>query len=216
MTFPSSSDSRAAPLSATTGSPRVAAVLWIALVALAVCGRLWQPHWNGQPLWHATPLAAVALAAGAVFGRSFLAASVPLAGLFLSNLALPGYDSVWMAAVVYLATAWPVLLGGFVRSGRLPAVVTGALASSLVFFVVTNFAHWLLTVDYPRTFAGLATCFAAALPFYRWMPVGDVAWSVAVFAGLAAVARLTGLASLSGLCGLPGPARLTAAGTVQE
>jgi hypothetical protein len=216
VTFPSSSDSRAAPLSATTGSPRVAALLWIGLVALAVCGRLWQPHWNGQPLWHATPLAAVALAAGAVFGRSLLAASVPLAGLFLSNLALPGYESVGMAAVVYLATAWPVLLGGFVRDGRLPAVVTGALASSLVFFLATNLAHWLLTVDYPRTLAGLATCFAAALPFYRWMPVGDVVWSVVVFAGLTALARLTGLTQLSGLCGLPGPARLTAAGTIQE
>jgi hypothetical protein len=216
VTFPSSSESRVTPLSATTGSSWVAAVLWMGLVALAVCGRLWQPHWNGQPLWHATPLAAVALAAGAVFGRSLLAASVPLAALFLSNLALPGYENVGMAAVVYLAAAWPVLLAGFVRNGRLPVIVTGALVSSLVFFLATNLAHWLLTVDYPRTMAGLAACFAAALPFYRWMPVGDVAWSVVVFTGLAAVARLTGLTELSGLRGLPGQARLTAAGTVQE
>jgi len=43
-----------------------------------------------------------------------------------------------------------------------------------------------------------------------------VAWSVVVFAGLTALARLTGRTQLSGLCGLPGPARLTAAGTIQE
>jgi hypothetical protein len=100
-----------------------------------------------------------------------------------------------------------VLLGGFERNGRLPAVVAGALASSLVFFISTNVAHWLLTADYPRTPAGLATCFMAALPFYRWMPVGDVAWSLVVFAGLA---------NLAGLGGLSDRARLTAAGTIQE
>lgn len=191
-------------------APAVRGLVWLGLVALAVGGRLWQPHWNGEPLWHATPLAAVALAAGAVFGRTLTAASVPLAALALSNLALPAYENVGMAAVVYAATAWPVLLGGFVRNGRLAAVVTGALASSLVFFVSTNLAHWLLTADYPRTLAGLATCFMAALPFYRWMPVGDLAWSLVVFAGLAA------LATIPGLAGLPGRGRLTAAGTVQE
>lgn len=191
-------------------SPAVSVLLWVALVTLAVAGRLWQPHWNGQPLWHATPLAAVALAAGAVFGRTLTAASVPLVALAVSNLALPNYEHPGIAVVVYAATAWPVLLGGFVRRGRLPAVVGGALASSLVFFLATNFAHWLLMNDYPRTFAGLVTCFSAALPFHRWMPVGDVAWSLVVFSGLAALANVTGVA------GLPGGVRLTATGTGQE
>ena len=34
--------------------------------------------------------------------------------------------------------------------------------------------------------AGLLTCYTAGLPFYRWMPVGDVAWSLAFMGGLAA------------------------------
>lgn len=45
--------------------------------------------------------------------------------------------------------------------------------------------HWLLAADYPHTAAGLIECFVAALPFHRWMPVGDVVWSLAVFGGLA-------------------------------
>jgi hypothetical protein len=61
------------------------------------------------------------------------------------------------------------------------------LASSLVFYLSTNLAYWWLTADYPHTPAGLAACYVAALPFYRWMPVGDVAWSVAIFAGLSTV-----------------------------
>jgi hypothetical protein len=194
----------------TALAPAMRGLVWIGLIGLAVGGRLWQPHWNGEPLWHATPLAAVALAAGAVFGCTLTAASVPLVALALSNLVLPAYDNMGMAAVVFAATAWPVLLARFVHDGRLPAVVAGALASSLVFFFSTNLAHWLLTADYPRTLSGLAACFTAALPFYRWMPVGDVAWSIVVFTGLAAIAHLTGLA------GLPGRAGLTAAGTVQE
>lgn len=152
---------------------------WVALVAIGAVGRLWQPGWN------VTPMAGVALAAGAIFPHPLLAASVPLASLALSNLVMPGYGSLVMAAVIYAATAWPVLLGSRLVPGKAwQAVIGSALASSLVFYLTTNFAHWWLTNDYPHTLAGLAACYVAALPFYRWMPVGDVAWTVALFAGL--------------------------------
>ena len=175
------------------GSVSMQAVVWLALVALAVAGRLWQPTWNGEQLWHATPLAAVALAAGFLFANPLVAASVPLAALALSNLVLPGYGSLGVAAVVYAATAWPVLLGTCGVLGqdrpRWLAVVGGSLATSLVFFLSTNLAHWALMADYPRTMAGLGECFVAALPFYRWMPVGDAAWTLATF-GLIVAARM--------------------------
>ena len=166
-----------------------AAVAWTCLVAVAVAGRLWRPEWNGLPLWNVTPLAGVALAAGALFQRPLLAATVPIAALAIGNLFEAGYGSLAMTVVVYAATAFPVLLGGFIRPGRWLAICGGALASSIVFFITTNFAHWLLTADYPHTAAGLAACFTAALPFYRWMPVGDLAWSLGLFSGLALASR---------------------------
>jgi hypothetical protein len=169
----------------SASQPMVRAIVWLALVAVAVAGRLWQPTWNGEPLWHATPMAAVALAAGFVFPNPLIAMSVPVASLAISNLALPSYGNLGVAVVVYAATVWPVALGavGLLGRGRPRwlAVVGGSLASSLVFFVTTNLAHWAFTADYPRSAAGLSQCFAAALPFYRWMPVGDVAWSIVVF-----------------------------------
>jgi len=175
------------------GSVSMQAVVWLALVALAVAGRLWQPTWNGEQLWHATPLAAVALAAGFLFANPLVAASVPLAALAVSNLLLPGYGSLGVAAVVYAATAWPVLLGTCGILGqdrpRWLAVVGGSLATSLVFFLSTTLAHWAFMADYPRTMAGLGECFVAALPFYRWMPVGDAAWTLATF-GLIVAARM--------------------------
>lgn len=159
---------------------RVAALLWVALVAVGVAGRLWQPGWN------VTPMAGIALVAGATFANPLMAATVPLVSLALSNLLLPGYGSAALGLVVYAATIWPVFLGPLVRKGRLPALCGGALAHSLVFYVTTNFACWLLFEGYPRTLEGLGACFLAALPFYRWMPVGDVAWAV----GLAACVSL--------------------------
>jgi hypothetical protein len=162
--------------------------VWFVLVAVSVAGRLWQPAFN------VTPLAGAAIAAGAVFSNPLVAASVPVVALSVSNLALPSYGtsagSLVMAAVIYAAFAWPVLLGGLVRKGRLLAIVGGALASSLVFFLATNFAHWCLSNDYPHTVAGLLACYTAGLPFYRWMPVGDVAWSLAFMGGLTAFGAL--------------------------
>jgi hypothetical protein len=163
------------------------ACLWIVLVALGVCGRLWQPGWN------VTPMAGVAIAAGAVFPNAVVAASVPLVALAVGNLVLPGYGSLAMAAVVYAATVWPILLGRFVAiNGGLKSVgwiaaAGGALASSLVFFVTTNLAYWWLSSEYPHTAAGLAQCYVAALPFYRWMPVGDLAWTAVILASISAV-----------------------------
>ena len=186
------------------------AVAWLLLVTLAVVGRAC------QPAAHVTPLAAVSLAAGAVFPSAVVAASVPVAALAIGNLFLPSYGSLAMAVVVYAALAWPVVLGRLGLLGqpghgtRWMNVVAGALASSLVFFFATNVAHWLLTDMYPRTAAGLLACLVAALPFHRWMPAGDVAWSLAVFGLLAGMTTLAnGIAGRrlapARVAGRPGP-----------
>ena len=169
-------------------SPTALAVAWAALVALAVVGRLWRPEWHGTRLWNVTPFVAVALAAGALFPSRLVAIGVPVAALALGNLALPGYESPWLAAIVFAATAFPVALGGVVARGRWPAVIGSALAGSLVFFLATNLAHWALSSDYPRSAAGLLACFTAALPFFR--PLEDLAWTGVVFGGLAAADRI--------------------------
>lgn len=167
------------------GGPAMAAA-WFLLVAVAVVGRMWRPEWHGAPLWNVTPLAAVALAAGALFPHRLVAASVPLVALAIGNLIEPEYGSLAIAAVVYAASAWPVMLGGIVNRGRWAAVVGSAAASAVVFFLTTNLAHWFFIGGYPRTMAGVAACYAAALPFFR--PLGDVGWSLVLFAGIVAAA----------------------------
>ena len=83
-------------------SSRAKIALWFALVAIGVCGRLWQPTYN------VTPFAAIGLAAGSLFGISLTAVAVPIVALVISNVALPGYDStVTMALVVYVSLRVP-------------------------------------------------------------------------------------------------------------
>jgi hypothetical protein len=74
----------------------------------------------------------------------------------------------------YLLTwAWYALAMIFGRallaeSHSAPRVVGAALLSSTSFFLVSNYAVWGSAGSfYPHTFTGLATCYAAALPFYR-------------------------------------------------
>lgn len=46
-------------------------------------------------------------------------------------------------------------------------VVSAALLSATSFFAVSNYAVWAGSGMYPHSFAGLTTCYAAAVPFYR-------------------------------------------------
>jgi hypothetical protein len=46
-------------------------------------------------------------------------------------------------------------------------VVAGVLASSSSFFLLSNFMFWIGWPEYPRTLAGLAACYTAAIPFFR-------------------------------------------------
>jgi hypothetical protein len=45
-------------------------------------------------------------------------------------------------------------------------VVAGVLASSTSFFLLSNFMVWAGGGLYPQNAAGLASCYAAGLPFY--------------------------------------------------
>jgi hypothetical protein len=59
-------------------------------------------------------------------------------------------------------------------------VAAGALLGPTSFFVLSNYTVWAGGGMYPRTLAGLETCYVAALPFYR----NDLI-STAIVAGLA-------------------------------
>src|SRR5262245_45342599 len=90
-----------------------------------------------------TPIGAMALFSGAYFSRQSLAFVAPLAALLLSDLVLGFYPE---AIFVYVSVAAIVLMGSGLLSNRRTVLKVGAaaVASSLLFFLVTNFGVWLV------------------------------------------------------------------------
>ena len=61
-------------------------------------------------------------------------------------------------------------------------MVGAALAGSVAFFLVSNFAVWAAwTRSIPKTFAGLMMSYAAGLPFFRRAVEGDLLFTAAMF-----------------------------------
>jgi hypothetical protein len=147
-----------------------------------------------------TPIGAVALFGAAHFRSRSAAFLVPLAAMFLGDLALEAAGGLgllggWMAGgqgfyagmwVVYLAVALVTALGLLLRRRRsIPAVAACVLAGSAIFFLVTNFAWWASYELYPHTAAGLVLSYTAALPFFHWTLLGDAFFSTVLFGGFA-------------------------------
>ena len=128
-----------------------------------------------------TPIAAIALFAGAHLGKRWLSYFVPLFALFISDLIL-GFHSFMIP--VYLSFALVVLLGsGIGNKLRIPTILGASVASSLLFFLITNFAVWAMSPYYPQTFAGLMQSFTMAIPFFHTSLLGDLFYNTVFFGG---------------------------------
>jgi hypothetical protein len=84
-----------------------------------------------------------------------------------------------------------VFLGKLLRDRSAAGVIAAAaFASSLSFFLITNFMVWVTGSMYPHTIGGLWACFLAGIPFYRNQILGDAFYTVAMFGGYALIHRL--------------------------
>jgi hypothetical protein len=164
-------------------------------VLFAVAARMpFMPH-----PWNFTPVAAALLYFGARHGRGpRLQFAIPFALLAASDVILTKYvyatqftwdhyfSWLWYAAILWLGTALTGNTG--LRGAKDWLRVGGAtLAASVSFFIVSNFAVWACWPTYSKSFAGLMTCYAAGIPFFRRALEGDLLYAAAMF-GLPALA----------------------------
>lgn len=63
------------------------------------------------------------------------------------------------------------------------------MASSVLFFVVTNFGVWAFDGLYPRTLEGLVVCYVAAIPFFANTLAGTLFYALLLFGGFALAER---------------------------
>lgn len=155
-------------------TPRFLVILTVIFVAAFM--RL-IPHWPNF-----TPIAGIALFGGTYIGRRHLAFIIPLVAMLLSDLFL-GLHQTMLA--VYLSFALIVGIGFLLRRQvSVFTVLSASIVSSLLFFLVTNFASWQSgMMPYPMNINGLLECYAAGLPFLNNGLMGDLFYNTVFFGG---------------------------------
>ena len=134
----------------------------VGIIIIAILSRL-IPH---PPNF--TPVTAVALFSIINFKNKYIAISIPIICLFVSDLIL-GISLINL--FVYFSFILISGIGYLFGKINLKSI----LLSSLIFFFVTNFGVWL--IGYPKTLEGFITCYIAAIPFFGWTVAGDLFYS---------------------------------------
>jgi hypothetical protein len=161
-------------------NPRLTVILMIVLIAALM--RI-VPH----PA-NVTPIAAMALFAGAYLPDRRLALVIPLAAMLLSDLVIGLHASM---LYVYAGVAVTVLIGGAMlkRNPSVMPAIAASLVSSVMFFLITNYGTWVTGVLYPRTAEGLMMAYTAGIPFFRNSVLGDLFFTAMLFGGFQVLER---------------------------
>jgi hypothetical protein len=132
-----------------------------------------------------TPVVAALLYFGARMPRKQM--WIPVAMLAASDVYLTRVTYGYPLTADHFATfAWyaaMILLGSVLIKGFSPLRIgASALIGSVSFFLISNFAVWMVWRDmYPKTFNGLVTCYVAGLPFFRNAVASDLLFTTAFF-----------------------------------
>lgn len=149
----------------------------VAIVLVAALMRI-IPH-----LPNVAPIGALALFGGTYFSKK-KALIIPLLALIISDYFI-GFHALWMW--VYGSFLLTVLIGFLIKKASFKNIFLASTASSILFFIITNFGVWVQGTMYPKTLAGLTQCYIMALPFFRNTLVGDWGYNLVFFGGYALV-----------------------------
>jgi hypothetical protein len=126
------------------------------------------------------PVGAVSLYSGARL-RGWKAYLLPLALMAVTDPLVRGYS--FATPFVYGSFLISVWIGAHLRNTENPAWISGAaVAASVQFFLITNFAAWLAFPEtYGRSVSGLVNCYIAGIPFYGRTLASDLVYASVLF-----------------------------------
>jgi hypothetical protein len=149
------------------------------LIFIGILSRL-VPH-----LPNMTPVGALAIFSGTQYGfkKAFMITTITM---LVTDLVIGLHGVMWGT---YGSLFVAILLSRLIAGHKNIVTIAGVAAtSSVVFFIFTNFAVWLLPHSmYPKTAIGLLECYIMALPFFRNSLIGDFFYTAVFFSGLEAV-----------------------------
>ena len=97
----------------------------------------------------------------------------------------------WDQVLIWAWYLGACLIGLLLKNRIKPQyVAAAALASAVTFYLASNFGVWASGyIGYPKTFAGLAACYVAAIPFFEKGLASDLIFSAAFFSIPVLIAR---------------------------
>ncbi len=166
----------------------------IAFIFFVACWRLFVSQIS-LPIENFTPIGAMALFGGCYFSSKLKSFIFPLMALFISDLVImhaffPKYSTgllyqgwIW----TYVAFAFAVVIGSFIKKVSFKSIFISALGASLVHWVISDFGVWFGGLDFTtglsftKDIAGFVKCYVLALPFLKGILLGNLVFSGLMF-----------------------------------
>ncbi len=145
------------------------------------------------------PIGAMALFGAAYLKQKHFAIIIPIASMWLSDLALNNivyvqyFDHfVWFYQGCYWTYGAFIVIGfigfGLIKKIRITNILFASCLASISFFILSNFGVWASGTMYSKSFTGLIMCYTAGLPFLKNTFMGDLIYSGLLF-GIFEVAK---------------------------
>ncbi len=112
-----------------------------------------------------TPVISCCLFAGLLGKRSNIHLFITILAIAGSDLILGLYPSLLFSYAAYLLIV--VLAQFFNQNIKIKNILLLSIASSLIFFFLSNFGVWYIGNYYPANLSGLLTCLTAGIPFLQ-------------------------------------------------
>lgn len=136
-----------------------------------------------------TPVGGIALFSGAYLS-GISAFIFPLLIMALSDVVI-GLHSTML--YVYGSFVLIVLVGRLIPAKfSFKRLVGSSLASSLVFFIITNFGVWMSSNIYSKDLNGLMQSYFMGIPFFKNTLIGDMFYTLTLFYGLHFITLVAG------------------------
>ena len=114
--------------------------------------------------WNFTPVLAMGIFSGFYFKNFILSSFIVIFSMFIGDLFL-GFHSTMFFTYTSLIIA--VVLGLLIKKFKFTEILFYGVASSVCFFLVTNFGAWLTLEMYEKNLAGLLQSYVLAIPFFH-------------------------------------------------
>ena len=126
-----------------------------------------------------TPILATAIYTPYMVNDKWIAVLIPLSAMFIADIIIGFHPyMLWVYGAIGLSTlisSWSMRFNKkYIQLGVM------AILSSILFFIITNFAVWTIWDYYPKTIDGLIMCYTMAIPFFKNTLLGTIIYTAII------------------------------------